>query len=312
MGSLLKGTRLIISASRRTDIPAFYSKWFMNRIRAGYCTVPNPFNRKQISSVSLRPEDVEIIVFWTRNPQPLFPCLKELNQRGYPYYFLFTLMDNPRHIDTKIPSFSASLRNFQNLSNLIGPEKVIWRYDPIVFSGITGIQFHIDTYGRIAEALRNHTYRSVISIVDIYSKMSKRLRKLAQQGIKLTDSAGELSPRFGELVNALVQMAKENDVEIFSCAETQDLKPYGIRPGKCIDNDYIETVFKIKPTDKKDPSQRKLCGCVLSKDIGMYETCLFGCQYCYATTHFSRAKMNHELHDPNAPSLIGWYDESIR
>jgi hypothetical protein len=298
---------LIISASRRTDIPALYSAWFMNRVRAGYCTVPNPFNRTQVSYVSLRPEDVEVIVFWTRNPQPLLPHLKELEQRAYRFYFQYTVMDNPRLLDTRTPALSSSLKTFQSLSDLIGPEKVIWRYDPIVFSSITGAQFHVRTFKRIAAALRGYTLRAVISVLDVYPKARKRLRELSEKGVEIIDYRGMPSQRFDELMHSLAHTAAENGMEIVSCAETPDLRPYGVHPGQCIADDLIEKVFGITVTHQKDPFQRQACGCVVSKDIGMYDTCLLGCQYCYATSSFERARINYENHHPELPSLIGWY-----
>jgi hypothetical protein len=296
---------MIISASRRTDIPAFYARWFINRIRAGYCTVPNPFNPQQVSSVSLKPEDVDVIVFWTRNPRPLFPYLEELDRRGYRYYFQYTLLDNPRLIDRKAPPLQAALKTFRELAGRVGPERVIWRYDPIVLSEVTGAQFHQETYGRIAQALAGYTQRSVISIADIYRKAGKRLRQLAQQGVEITDYKGQPSRRFDELMRDLVRMANENGMQIVSCAETIDLRPYGVRLGKCVDDAYIKKVFGLDVTGEKDPSQREACGCVVSRDIGMYETCLFGCQYCYATTSFERARANYDRHDPHSPSLLG-------
>ena len=148
---------MIISASRRTDIPAFYAKWFMNRIRAGYCAVPNPFNRDQVSHVSLNPEDVDVIVLWTRNARPLLPRLAELDERGYRYYFQYTLMDNPHPIEAKSPPLEASQKTFRALADRIGPDKAIWRYDPIVFSNVTGPEFHQKTYEHIAQALRGHS-----------------------------------------------------------------------------------------------------------------------------------------------------------
>ena len=160
---------MIISASRRTDIPAFYARWFMNRIREGYCTVPNPFNPNQVSRISLKPEDVDIIVFWTRYARPLMPFLNELDDRGYRYYFLYTLMNNPRALEPKSPSHKRSLNTFQNLSNRIGMEKVIWRYDPIVFTRITDPNFHKETYQHIAEQLKglyrplHHQYGGYLS-----------------------------------------------------------------------------------------------------------------------------------------------------
>ena len=178
---------MIISASRRTDIPSFYSQWFINRIRAGFCTVPNPFNYKQISHISLLPKDVDVIVFWTRNPNPLIPYLGELDERGFRYYFQYTLLGNPRSLETKTPSLASALDTFRKLSEVVGPQKVIWRYDPIVFSSITDIQFHIENYVQISNILRGYTHRSVVSIMDFYKKMKKRFRVLEEQGIEFMD-----------------------------------------------------------------------------------------------------------------------------
>jgi hypothetical protein len=299
---------LIISASRRTDIPSFYSEWFINRIRAGYCTVPNPFNRNQVSYVSLKPADVDVFVFWTRNPMPLIPHLKELDSMGFRYYFQYTVMNNPRTIDTKSPPLVSSLQTFKKLADQIGPDRVIWRYDPIVFTKETGAQFHLENYRHIADSLRGLTKRSVISVMDIYKKAAKRLRQLNEIGTPVITYTGKSEPAFDYLMNGMVATARQTGMEIVSCAEDLDLAHYGIQPGKCVDDDYIFKVFGLDVIHKKDPSQRKVCGCVASKDIGAYDTCLFGCQYCYATTSFERAHINHSEHNPQSPSVIGWYD----
>ena len=293
---------MIISASRRTDIPAFYADWFLNRIRAGYCTVPNPFNRRQATNVSLKPEDVAVIVLWTSNPQPLMRHLAELDARGYCYYFQYTLMNNPRSLDRLSPPLHISIGNFQNLSERIGPEKVIWRYDPILFSEMTDAGFHRESFELIARALRDSTRRSVVSIVDIYKKNKKRLQEFCKPAFGLD---GPAQNAMADLMPAIVDVAHENGMEIFSCAEDVDLKAYGIYPGKCIDDIYIEETFGMAVTHKKDPAQRKACGCVTSRDIGVYDSCLFGCQYCYATSSFEQANINHREHNPNSPSLIG-------
>ena len=299
---------MIISASRRTDISAFYAEWFIKRIWAGYCTVPNPFNRQQISRVSLLPEDVDVIVFWTRNPKPLFPYLDELDKRGFCYYFLYTLLGYPREIDEKSPSRKVALQTFQELADRVGPQRVIWRYDPIVFSHLTGAQFHAENYAEIAAALRGSTKRSVISVMDMYNKFRRRITNLNQQGIGIIDHNGQSSPRYDELMNTIAQSALDNDMQIVSCAEERDLQPYGILPGKCIDDDYIRDVFDIEVGHKKDPGQRAACGCVVSKDIGMYDSCLMGCQYCYATGNFERSLINYKTHNPDSPSLVGWHE----
>lgn len=294
---------MIISASRRTDIPAFYSQWFMNRIRAGYCLVPNPFNPGQVSNVSLLPDNVDIFVFWTRNPRPLIPHLKELDALGYSYYyFLYTLMDNPRILDPKSPSIEISLNTFRKLSGLIGPEKVIWRYDPIVLSNFTGIEFHKKTFEHIACALRGHTFRCIISFVDIYRKIEGRINKICNDGFVLEKCDDH---DLSDLADALSGIAGKNEMELTSCASKIDLTKNGITPGKCIDDIYISRILGRKLDIKKDPSQRKNCGCVLSRDIGMYDSCPYECLYCYATTGFKNAKTNFQRHNPDSPSLLG-------
>jgi hypothetical protein len=298
---------MIISASRRTDIPAFYADWFMNRIDEGWCTVPNPFNQNQVSKVKLGPQDVDVIVFWTRNPRPLFRHLDKLDQRGYRYYFQYTVMNNPRAIDPKSPSVETSIEIFRELAERIGPQRVIWRYDPIVLSEATPPEFHIVTHARIAEALAGATQRNVVSIVDIYKKAQKRLRELRQQGVVVEEIKPHVIPEaVGAMLHQFVESTTACGMEIFSCAENLDLRPYGIHPGKCIDDEYIARTFGQHLKLKKDSGQREECGCVVSKDIGMYDTCLYGCQYCYATTSFDNAKRNYaQEHHDDSESLIG-------
>jgi hypothetical protein len=288
---------MIISVSRRTDIPAFYSEWFMNRVRAGFCLVPNPFNPSQISQVSLKPEDVDVIVFWTRNPRPLFPHLSELEDAGYQYYFLFTLMANPREIDPSSPSVDMAIDAFQGLSLRIGPDRVIWRYDPIFLTSITDFGFHHKTYRHIAGALKGYTKRSIISVAHIYRKIQRRLRELEEQGVGLleqNDLAG--------LMGSLAETADQNGMARPSCADELNLP--AIEPGKCVDDELISKVFELNQEPKKDCCQRKQCGYVESKDIGMYESCPCGCDYCYATTSIDRASVNYRMHDLHSPSHI--------
>ena len=296
---------MIISASRRTDIPAFYAQWMSNRIRAGFCTVPNPFNRRQISRVSLRPEDVDVIVFWTRNPRPLMAHLGELDSRNLRYYFQFTILGYPRELDPKSPPISAAVQAFQSLSDRLGPNRVIWRYDPLIFTPLTPADFHRQNFGRLAEMLRGYTRRSVISVVDRYPKVEHRLKLL--ENTRAAVETWELQ-RMESLLRELVSLATGNGMEMVSCAEEIDLTPFGIRPGKCIDDQVIAGTFGIQVNSKKDPAQRPACGCLVSRDIGMYNSCLFGCQYCYATQSFERARVNFHQHDTTSPSLVGRYE----
>ncbi len=294
-------SRVIVSVSRRTDIPAFYSDWFMRRLRAGFCTVPNPFNPNQISRVSLNPEDVDAIVFWTRDPKPMLPHLAELDGMGYRYYFLYTLMDNPRTIDPGAPSAEAAVETFLRLSGRIGPERVIWRYDPIFLTTVTGPDFHRETHRRIASSLRGHAARCVVSIAHDYRKLKKRMGELAGKGITPLAPTGEiLSP----LMRSLAECAARCGMEIRSCSSEYDLEDFGILPGRCVDGELIAKLFGVECKSGKDPRQRERCGCAPSKDIGMYDSCLFGCRYCYATSSFERARANYRRHNPESPSLL--------
>jgi hypothetical protein len=301
---------MIISVSRRTDIPAFYSRWFINRIRAGYCVVPNPFNRNQLSHINLTPENVEIIVFWTRNPKPLLSYIPELDERGYQYYFQFTVMNNPNFIDHNKSELSYAIKTFQQLTNLIGNQKIIWRYDPIIFSNSNEIDldFHIHQYEFIASKLSGYTQRCVISFMDTYQKNNQRLKKIEKEKNINFLNFEQITEVFSKFRPSIVSIANTYNMQVFTCCESIDLELYGINHGKCIDDNYIHQVFNIEVNHQKDSTQRESCGCIKSKDIGMYDTCLFGCQYCYATTSFDKARENHRQHHPESPSLIGSFD----
>lgn len=291
---------MIVSASRRTDIPAFYSEWFMNRVRDGYCLVPNPFNAKQVSRISLRPEDVDALVFWTRDARPLLPHLAELDARGLRYCFLYTIVNNPREIDPGTPPLDVSVEAFGRVADHVGPERIHWRYDPIVLSNLTGPSFHARNHGLIARALRGHTRRNIVSFLRVYRKSERRLAGLAKMGIELDRSMD--FPAGGFPAN-LAATAKECGMTITSCAERADLRPFGIQPGSCIDGAHLSRVFGLDLPPEKDPGQRRECRCSVSRDIGMYDTCLFGCKYCYATQSMERAGRNHARHDPESPCL---------
>ncbi len=293
----LESAIMIISASRRTDIPAFYSQWFINRIRAGFCNVPNPFCRQQVYTVSLRPEEVEVIVFWTRNPRPLLAHLDQLDRRGFRYYFHFTIIGNPRELDPKTPPVRFSLDTFRALSDRLGPARVIWRYDPIVQSPQTPPDFHRGHFEQLADSLRGYTQRCFVSTVNLYRKARRRL-------VMVDADQPWPAATLTALMRDLAAMGQASGIEVLSCASEVDWQPCGISAGKCIDDALIARTFSLPVCGKKDPGQRKSCGCVVSKDIGMYDSCLFGCRYCYATRDFHRAQENYHQHDPHSPSLL--------
>jgi hypothetical protein len=272
---------VIISASRRTDLPAFHASWLMNRLRAGFCEVVNPFNPEQRSRIDLAPEAVEVIVFWTRYAAPLLGHLAELDRRGYRYYFLYTLVDYPAILEPHAPPLEKRLESFRRLSRRLGAERVVWRYDPIVLGNLTDVRYHLERFRRLCSELSGQTRRVVVSLLDEYPKVRRRLDGLSAGGFRLLRFS-EGDPRLGALMAGLAETARAKGMEIQSCAERRNLRPWGIDPGACIDPQLIRELFGISVPARKDPGQRPACRCAVSRDIGAYDTCRYGCVYCYA------------------------------
>lgn len=298
---------MLITVSRRTDIPAFYTPWFLNRLRAGYCAVPNPFNAGQISRFDLRPEAVDVLVFFSRSYQPLLPHIDEMDRRGYRAFYHATLVDYPKPLEPLSSPRKLRLRSIVELSDRVGPDLVAWRYDPIVFSNLTPPDFHRRAFETIAAALRGKVFRVVISLLDRYPKVSRRLDALRQQGLVVASPEDDVQD-FLALAPDLAEIAARRGMEIEACAEAIDLSPLGIRKGHCVDGEYLARRFDLDLSVEKDPAQRPDCGCARSRDIGSYNTCLFGCVYCYATASFESARQRYAAHDPDSPSLVGWVD----
>jgi len=295
---------VIISASRRTDIPAFYSQWFMNRIRAGFCIVPNPYNTKQLARVSLKLDDVDAIVFWSKNPAPLLSHLDELDRLGFGYYFQFTLNDYPNALEPGVPSVDERLETFIKLAGRLGPTRVIWRYDPIIISNMTSVDFHREKFTKLASSLSSATNRVMVSLCDFYRKTDRRLAALEEEGYSFNKEAAS-STEVAGLFKDIAAIANRHNMEIFSCAEDIDFTNFGIRPGMCVDADLVKKIWSISVCTTKDQTQRKHCRCVVSKDIGMNDTCMHGCRYCYSTRNNTLAEQRYSEHDPNSPAIWG-------
>ncbi|WP_446897675.1 DUF1848 domain-containing protein [Clostridium sp. LBM24168] len=286
---------MIISASRRTDIPAFYSKWFFNRIRAGYLLVRNPINIHQISKVSLEPEKIDCIVFWTKNPRPMLKRLGEIE--NYKYYFQFTLTSYSRTLETNVIKKSYLIKTFKELSNKIGKEKVIWRYDPIILTDIFTKQYHYKCFEYLADKLYKYTDECVISFLDLYKKTERNMKNINVKQLEKEDMR--------EIAYNLSNIATKYNLKMKSCSEGIDLEGYNIEHGKCIDDKLISKVIDCNLNVEKDPNQREVCGCVKSIDIGEYNTCKHGCLYCYANFNKERVKKQVGLHDNKSALLIG-------
>ncbi|EMX6282221.1 DUF1848 domain-containing protein [Providencia rettgeri] len=293
---------MIVSVSRRTDIPAFYTPWFMNRIRAGFLLTRNPFNYNQIKRISLHSSDVDAIVFWTRNPKMLMTHLDELDRLGFKYYFQYTITGYPKIIENSVPRPHRAIEMFVKLSDMIGADRVIWRYDPILVSNIVDINEHKRIFSKISSLLSGRTKKVIISFADFYKKTETNL--LSIPDFKYKDILKDYNS-LSELVTWMSYIAKENGMSIESCAEEIDLSSFGIKHGKCIDGDLIRNILGINLKSIKDSGQRDACGCIQSVDIGTYNTCLHGCTYCYATFNNNVVLKNKKMHDPESPFLLG-------
>jgi len=279
---------VIVSASRRTDIPAFHAEWFVRRLQAGFTKWTNPFNGtpQYISLVKTR-----AIVFWSKDPQPMLAHLAELDRRGIGYYFQFTLNDyEAEGLEPGVPPLSERIATFRELAQTIGKAKVVWRADPLLLADGLDVDRLMERVARIGERINPCTEKLVIAFADIerYAKVRNRLRKFGR-------GCRELLPEeMRAFAERLIIVARAWGLTVATCAEAIDLTDLGIGQNKCIDDKLLARVLShdedlmrfLGPADLrdafKDKGQRKECGCIVSKDIGSYDTCPHGCRYCYA------------------------------
>jgi hypothetical protein len=286
---------MILSASRRTDIPSWYSEWFFNRLREKYVLVRNPMNVHQVSEISLNLELVDCIVFWSKNPRPMLDKLHLLD--AYPFYFQFTLNSYTQDIETGLPRKREIIDTFKALSDKIGAHRVLWRYDPILLNETYTVAYHVENFGKIARALKGYTEKVTISFIDFYSKIAK---SLAPFRIMQTSDDDKRT-----IARHLSGIAYENGFLMDTCAEDIDLEGFNITHARCIDDRLIERITGCKLKVEKDKTQRLLCGCAASVDIGAYNSCSNGCLYCYANYSHTVVAENRAKHNPLSPLLIG-------
>ncbi len=287
---------MILSVSRRTDIPNYYSDWFINRIKEGFLYVRNPMNAHQISRIDLSSDVVDCIVFWTKNPANMIEKLEHL--KNYVYYFQFTLTGYGKDVEPNLPDKREELiPTFKRLSQKIGKEKVIWRYDPILISRRYTMDYHLKAFEEIASNLADYTEKVMISFVDFYSKTQRNARE-----IDIRQMANEEMIRLAE---KMAQIASRYNLIIESCAEQINLQEVGIQHGSCIDKKLIERILGCKLIVEKDKNQREECGCFESVEVGAYNTCLNGCKYCYANFNDNKVKDNVKLYDRDSALLCG-------
>ena len=327
----------IISASRSTDIPAFYAKWFFNRLAKGYCTWYNPFNQQKMY-ISFK--NCKVVVFWTKNPKSIIPYLHILDEMGIHYYFQVTLNDYVKEgFEPNVPFVEERVKTFIELSKMIGKEKVIWRFDPLIITPTIGPRDLLTRIWNVGNKLKGYTDKLVFSFVDIkaYRKVQNNLVKETISFTKedVENTAANYAQRI-EIVEGLAKIreAWHKDgwnIQMATCAEDIDLETYGIEHNRCIDGELMKRIFagdkelvyylhtlkwpekdmfgEIPPIPEKlkkvkDTGQRKVCGCMVSKDIGMYNTCRHLCVYCYANTSKEVVLKNKDKHNDESESII--------
>jgi len=300
---------VIVSASRRTDIPAFYAEWFVERLRVGYVKWVNPFSGtgQCVSFAKTR-----AIVFWSKNPRPLMPHLAEVDRRGIGYYLQFTLNDyEAEGLEPNLPSLAERIETFCELSGGVGRSKVIWRYDPLLLTDRLGLDQLVERVTRVGERIHPFAEKLVIAFADIgrYAKVRTRLRRFAQ-------GCRELSPEeMRVFAEKFVTATRAWGLNVATCAEAIDLEDLGIEKNRCIDDGLLARLFPedaellrfLGPVEArhrlKDKGQRKECGCIVSKDIGAYDTCPHLCGYCYAHSSEAAVHAAASRHRPAGESL---------
>lgn len=288
---------MILSVSRRTDIPALYAPWFINRLRAGFVMVRNPMNPRQVSRIVLTRDVVDCIVFWTKNPIPMMPYLAEIEAMGYPYVMQMTLTGYGPDAEAKLPPAEERIEAFRAIAERIGAERMVWRYDPILLSDGYPVDWHADNFACLARALEGCTQRCVLSFLDLYPKIRSRLNASGFRSCS-NEEMRDIAARFSAI-------AANGGICLQTCAEKIDLSEFGIRHGACIDGELISSILGFPLDVRRDANQRGECGCVASVDVGEYNTCLNGCTYCYAN-HSTEAVARHAaMHEADSPLLIG-------
>ena len=284
---------MIINTGMRTDIPAFYSEWFINRIKAGFVLVRNPYRPELITRYELSSDVVDCIAFCTKNPAPMLKYLEEL--KAYHQYWFVTITPYGKEIELNVPPKEDVMRDFITLSETVGINCVGWRYDPIFIDETYTIERHFTDFEKMCKTLSGYTKVCVISFIDLYEKVKRNFPQAREVTQTERIAIGE----------KFVQIAKNYGIKIKACAEGAELAAYGVDCAGCMTRETFENAVGSHLNIPKRKSQRAQCNCVLGTDIGAYDTCGHLCRYCYANYDHGNVVKNMRLHDPNSPLLIG-------
>ena len=284
---------MILNTGNRTDIPAFYSDWFYNRIKEGYVLVRNPYYPTQITKYMLKPEVIDILAFCTKNPIPMLDRLSLLS--AFDMFWFVTITPYGKEIEPLVPHKEQVISSFQRLSALVGSNRMSWRYDPIFITEQYSVSYHIEQFHQMAEALSGYTNQCVVSFIDLYEKTKRNFHGIR----RVTDSEQET------LIAAFSEIAKRNHLQIHLCCENTGLVRENVDADGCMTKAVLEKALGCRLDVPQKKMARKECACLLGADIGAYNTCPHGCLYCYANYDKETVTRNQKLHRVTSPLLIG-------
>lgn len=284
---------MILNTGSRTDIPAYYSDWFFNRIKAGYVLSRNPYYPSRITKYLLNPEVIDIIVFCTKNPLPMLDRLSLLS--AFDMFWFVTITPYGKEIEPYVPPKEQVINSFRRLSESIGREHISWRYDPIFITAVYSIDYHIEQFRQMATALSGYTDQCVVSFIDLYEKTKRNFPEIRS----VTNSEQE------RLTAAFSEIAGETGLQIHLCCENAGLVRENVDADGCMSKAVLEKSLGCKLDVPKKKTARNECSCLLGADIGAYNTCSHGCLYCYANYDRKTVEKNRKLHNPSSPILIG-------
>lgn len=284
---------MIINTGMRTDIPAFYTVWLLNRIKEGYVLVRNPYNEHQVTKYSLSPDVVDCLAFCTKNPHPLISHLSELD--NYKQFWFVTITPYGKDIEPNVPDKKQVIEDFKKLSEHLGANVVALRYDPILINEKFDVDMHIKCFERLLSKLQGYTTDCTISFLDLYEKVKKNAPNLRPPTEEEQIQIAEAFSKIGE----------QNNIVVHSCCEKEFLKDYGLDISGCMSQEIVEKAIQNKLYPPKNNSKRTQCSCLMGNDIGAYNTCMHLCKYCYANANSSLVRENVKRHNSNSPFLIG-------
>ena len=290
---------MIINVGGRTDIVNYYTPWLLNRLREGYAYSRNPFARENVYKLSLKPEDVDCLLFCSKNYQPMLKHIGDIDEK-YNILCNYTITAYGKDIEPKVPTINQSIKTLKRLSGIVGNNKILWRYDPILLTEKYTIEKHLETFEDIVEKISPLVYRCIFSFVDMYKKVEENMPEIIplteEDKVKLLKGIGEISERY----NLYTQ----------SCATNESYDKYGIHAAGCTTREILEQAHNVVYKNVKGTGIRENCHCIPSRDIGAYNSCLSECKYCYANRKPEIPKNVIKLHDEKSPLLLGHIKEN--